>query len=108
MSKCPAAQTRATRICATRGSVQLKPSAPLIRYSAPRGEDGFERFVQASINAARFRGEELIDDLDYYAALEALSDATAASRPALCMSALGLGPSPLAFGDWLWDGTGTG
>ncbi|QJW99874.1 TIGR02996 domain-containing protein [Frigoriglobus tundricola] len=71
-----------------------------------RGESVFGRFIRAGVVAARFRGAELIDDPDYYAALKTLTDLTTASHPALWLSALGLGPSRLAFGDWSWDGAG--
>ena len=56
--------------------------------------------------ASRFRGPDLIDDPDYYAALRTVAEVAANGNPALWLSALGLGPSPLAFGDWASDHEG--
>ena len=61
-------------------------------------EAPFGRFVRAGVVASRFRGAELIDDPDYYAAARVISDIATAGRPSVWLSAAGAaGPSPLAF-----------
>jgi len=82
------------------------PRLVLADWLEEHDEETFGQFVRAGVVAARFRGEELIDDPDYYAALAALTDVATAAHPALWVSALGVGPSPLAFGDWSWDSAG--
>jgi uncharacterized protein (TIGR02996 family) len=70
------------------------------------GEPAFGRFVRAGVVAARYRDEAVIEDPDYFRALRALSDVTSAGGPARWLSALGVGPAPLAPGGWAWDNAG--
>ncbi|QJX00286.1 TIGR02996 domain-containing protein [Frigoriglobus tundricola] len=82
------------------------PRLVLADWLEEHNEEALGRFVRAGVVAARFRGEELIDDPDYYTALATLTDVATAAHPALWVSELGVGPSPLAFGDWSWDSVG--
>jgi uncharacterized protein (TIGR02996 family) len=78
----------------------------LADFLEERGEEALGRFLRAGVVASRFRGPDLIDDPDYYAALRTISEVAASGNPAMWLSALGLGPSPLAYGDWAWDHEG--
>ncbi len=70
------------------------------------GEDHLGRFVRAGVVASRFAGADVIDDPDYYAALRTIGRVAAAGHPAAWLSELGIGPRPLAAGDWAWDSAG--
>jgi uncharacterized protein (TIGR02996 family) len=69
------------------------------------GEGDFGHFVRAGVVASRFDAAELIDDPDYYSAIQNLSDIATEGAPARWLSALGVGPAPLVPGDWVWDNT---
>ncbi|HJZ57291.1 MAG TPA: TIGR02996 domain-containing protein [Gemmataceae bacterium] len=77
----------------------------LADFLQENGEPELGRFVWAGVTASRFRGAELIEDLDYYHALRELSAVAAAGHPADWVAALGLGLSPLTPRDWAWDST---
>ncbi len=70
------------------------------------GEEPLGRFVRFGVVAARFRGDELIESPDFYAALAEVATVTKSGHPALWVANLGLGPVPLTHGDWGWDNAG--
>jgi uncharacterized protein (TIGR02996 family) len=66
-------------------------------------EADFGHFLRAGVVAARYRGEELIDDADYYAALGRIAEVARTGSPAQRVAGLGLGRETLAPRDWAWD-----
>jgi uncharacterized protein (TIGR02996 family) len=58
------------------------------------GEGDFGHFVRAGVCAAQFGGMDVIDDPDFYAALQTLTVITSEGAPARWLSALGVGPAP--------------
>lgn len=67
------------------------------------GEESFGRFLRAGVVAARFRGEEHIDDPEYYTALAEIASVAKSGKPAWWLSSLPLGPDPLTHSDWSWE-----
>jgi len=61
------------------------------------------RFIRAGVTAARYRDENVIDDRAFYQALVDLATVCETGATASWLSALGMGPTPLATGDWAWD-----
>jgi hypothetical protein len=55
------------------------------------------------VTAARYRREDVIEDRFYYEALGEISAVASAGFPVRWLADLGLGPRPVAPGDWAWD-----
>jgi uncharacterized protein (TIGR02996 family) len=68
-------------------------------------EDALGRFLRAGVLAAQFQTCDQLDPA-YYELLRTIARVTTAGAPALWLSALGIGPSPLGPGDWVWDNAG--
>jgi uncharacterized protein (TIGR02996 family) len=65
-------------------------------------EAGFGQFLRAGVVAARFRGEEIIDDPAYYAALLGIAEFAKSGEPAGWVGAM-LGPAVAPGAGWSWD-----
>jgi len=77
--------------------------ADLLRESDDPEEAARGRFLWAGVTASRYRGEGPIEDRLYYDALAEIAAVAVAGFPARWLADLGLGPRPLAPGDWAWD-----
>jgi uncharacterized protein (TIGR02996 family) len=77
--------------------------ADLLRESDNPEERARRRFLWAGVTASRYRGEGPIEDCLYYEALAEIAAVAADGFPARWLADLGLGPRPLAPGDWAWD-----
>lgn len=80
--------------------------ADILRESDEPAERAEGAFLWAGVTASRFRDERVIDDPLFYAAQQEISRVMATGLPARWVADLGLGPDPLARGDWVWDCTG--
>ena len=69
------------------------------------GESPLGRFLRAGVVAGKYRHARVIEEREFYDAVKALADVSAAGDPSRWVVALGLGASPVAQGDWLWYGT---
>lgn len=70
------------------------------------GEETFGRFVRAGVTAARLHAADALDDPTYYHALATATEVTLTGWPAVWLSELGIVPSPITPGDWVWDSDG--
>jgi hypothetical protein len=69
-------------------------------------EGDFGQFLRAGVLVAQFQARDQLDDPAYYELLRIIALVTTAGTPARWLSALGIGPSPLTPGDWVWDNAG--
>ena len=80
--------------------------ADFLREQPDPGDVALGRFLWAGVVASRYRSANVIEDAEFYTALAELSAVASDGWPARWLSSLGLGPSPLAPGDWAWDNVG--